>query len=658
MTDEVLEVFGADEPPSVVGPPIEEWIAPFNHAPLDWQTDAPPSNWQAQRLEVQPSAELERIKALPRRKPPEPGSIESLAMVRLMTARFSKHNDDCQCAQKGWHCIKELREVQAWALYELGLYGAIFGFIGTGFGKTLLNILAMKALESRGVKTGCLLIPPTLMLQLIHNYQQISQHFHVPSLIVHGRGETYRSFTVPGCKTFLHVFPYSRLKLAENTTWLETLAPDVIIADECDYLKNVETATWSRVGRALGSKPTIFLPWSGSPTGTSITEYWHLIACALGLRSPLPTDKDVVIDWARAIDPSDNPAPAGALEDLYTEPGQSLYDAFYSRIMDTPGVIHTKVPSLDIPLHIAERDPGALPPNIKQALTRLREEWVRPDDMAPGHIEGAPCEEFTSALEVQACAVQLACGFFYRWKYPRGEPRELILKWLTYRALWNREVRYKVKERREFMDSELLCRQAAMRYWGDLPKEPGADGIVMPVWKSEHWPAWRDIADQVKPETEAILISDFLAEDAAAWAQKEKGIVWYDHRAFGRRVAELADLPLHGGGPNAGTRILAERGNRSIVASINSHGRGRDGLQRLFATQLVAQPPSSPDEWEQMLARLSRPGQKAPSVSAVFYRHTEELDKQVHRAIKRAEYVRGTTGTAQKLLDAWGSGRK
>ena len=36
--------------------------------------------------------------------------------------------------------------------------------------------------------------------------------------------------------------------------------------------------------------------------------------------------------------------------------------------------------------------------------------------------------------------MQLSAGFFYRWRYPRGEPEVLILDWFRKRQAWNREL--------------------------------------------------------------------------------------------------------------------------------------------------------------------------------------------------------------------------
>ena len=194
----------------------------------------------------------------------------------------------------------------------------------------------------------------------------------------------------------------------------------------------------------------------------------------------------------------------------------------------------------------------------------------------------------------------------------------------------------------------MLLAKAAIRYYKRY------DG-PLPVWQSLTWREWRDVRELVKPQSEAVWIDDYLAADAADWGKKNRGIVWYQHTAFGLKVAELSGLPLHRGGPGAGELIAAERGDRSIVASINAHGEGRDGLQFLFRQQLVANPPESratggAAKWEQLLGRLHREGQTADEIDTYMYRHTSEMREAWDRARELAGYVVGTIGTYQKLL--------
>ena len=212
-------------------------------------------------------------------------------------------------------------------------------------------------------------------------------------------------------------------------------------------------------------------------------------------------------------------------------------------------------------------------------------------------------------------------------------------------------------DRREFLDSPVNCEHAAQRYHDLRPKRDDR-----PEWASYAYPRWHEVKGLVKPKSEAVWIDDFLARDAAAWALEHRGVVWYGIVEFGRRVAELAGLPLHGGGPDAGTRLIGGRskktgktyagedGSRSVICSIESHHRGRDGLQRLFQHQLIAQMVSSAKKLEQLFGRLHRQGQ-AQDVFAEYYGHTDEIVAAVATARRRAEYIeQSILGNDQKLL--------
>jgi hypothetical protein len=422
--------------------------------------------------------------------------------------------------------------------------------------------------------------------------------------------------------------------MPESTVWLEDKKPDVIIADECHLLRHNESVRTSRVSRYFENHDeTRFLSWSGSITDSSIKDYAHLAAWGLKYGSPLPLDAQVIDEWSLALDPVAVPAPAGALLKL-CNPGENVRHGFSRRLTQTPGVVSTKEPAVSAALSITERKAPTIPTVVSDALKDLRGTWCRPDG-----------EELVDALSVARCAWELACGFYYRWRFPRGEKVALILRWLEARKAWRKELRAKVQDRRDHMDSPALCTNAAKRAWGDMVNPEG-----LPEWKALHWPAWRAIKDQVIPETEAIRLHPYLAEDAAAWAHENRGVVWYEHRAFGAWVSEIGDLPMHGGGSKAGDLIALEQGDRSIVASIKAHGTGRDGLQKLFDKQLIANPPSSSHAWEQVVGRLHRIGQKSSLVTAEFYRHTPELKDHVDTALERALYVEGTLGSSQKLL--------
>lgn len=568
-----------------------------------------------------PSEDLDRVLRLPRRTSAPPSDTT--------TTVYRRKNPSCTCAKRGRDCITQLRPVQSWALKEIASQGGLLGPIGVGHGKTALDILTPLAMP--GCKVAVLLVPPNLRSQLIKEYELIGQHFDTPSLVVHGEDYTK---THPG-RPVLHVFPYSLLSspLPERREFLQTAQPDTVIADECHYLRNATAARTMRFLRYFGTNPdTRFCGWSGSLSDKSIKDYAHLAELALGVGSPLPIASDTLDEWAKALDPDPNPAPPGALMEL-CHPGEPVHEGVRRRVCETYGVVSATEPASAARLTIRTRDPGKLPGVIRSALAELRATWTRPDG-----------EELVDALALAKSARELACGFYYRWIFPRGESVYLIMRWLKARKEWNREVRQLIKQRLEHLDSPKLVENAAKRGCGDLPRNE------LPALASNTWPAWRDVAKLVQPETEAVRLSDYLVQDAARWAAENRGIVWTAHREFGQWVAESSGLPFHGGGPKAGELIALERGDRSIVASIQAHGTGRDGLQRLFATQLIATPPSSPTAWEQTLGRLHRVGQKSAQVTAEFYKHTPELRSCVETAVLRAE--KNTLGANKKIITA------
>ena len=616
---------------------IDDLLARPNFKPKDWQATAPLKNpWGGiAKNKVRKSPDLARIAKLPRRvQECTPEQIE------FVTQRYRKSGlSRCLCSEIRPRkdgkpsCITGFRKIQATMLLELSRVGGLLGGVGVGHGKTIAGICAPLAI--RDCKLALLLCPPGLIDQLITEYELLDQHYVTPSLVTYGR-VPYEN-TNPGMPV-LHVFPYSKLSRENAAIFLEELSPDFIIADECHKLRNRDSTRTRRLLRYFENHPnTRFAGWTGSLTDSSIKDYAHLAALALKLGSPLPIDPDVVDEWSKALDPGDSPAPAGALFEL-CEPGEHVLDGFRRRLVQTPGIVMTSESAVSVDLIIGERKAPEIPTAVQDALNALRADWIRPDG-----------EELVTPLDLARVACELASGFYYVWTFPNGEPEHLIRRWLEARKFWHREMRQQLKHGHEYLDSPLLLEKAARRAHGFT--EITAKNRHLPHWKSYTYPEWRQVKGLVKPVTKPIRLHDYLARDAAQWANANRGIVWYAQRCFGEWVAELSGLPLHGGGPKAAERIREVTGDTSIIASIQSHGTGRDGLQFLFQHQLVANPPTSTSQWEQLLGRLHRTGQSS-TVHAEFYCHTTELKSHVKTAIERAEYVEKTLGAKQKLINS------
>jgi hypothetical protein len=583
----------------------------------------------------------------------------------------------CDCREKFGFCISELKAIQGWALEEASNVGGSLGFIGAGHGKTGIVILMPLAIPD--VKVAVALVQSSLKPQFLRDYMQWSAHFTVPNL-AGGR------FFVPG-RPVLHVVTYHELSNKRSTNLFSRINPDLVITDEAHNVNNPESTRGIRFERVFEQpkKRVRYAAQSGTLTKKSIKEIGHHARHALGEGSPVPVHEPTLDEWSAALDAGDKRAPAGHLQRL-CRPGQSAREGFRDRLVETPGVIATEESALGTTLILGERKLATVPADVLRLIREVVDLNRRPDG-----------EELLEAIEIHNAATQLASGFYYKWRFPRGETEQMVDLWLDARKNFRKEVRLEMKRGREHMDSPLLITQAAIR-WHDgynfhkhrhtdecfeLTLVPhrhtaGCEGlcfeeidtlrgamtctqqetsIFIPphtrngpllIWESEFWPRWKELKDSVQPVTEAVWVSDFLVADAVEWLKSGIGIMWYEHDAFGREVAKRANVPHYGPGVEASTKIVTEKGKRSIVASIRAHGTGKN-LQ-MFSRNLIGNCPSDGAATEQLLARTHRPGQNADQVEAEFYLHTEQVIGDFLMARGRAQYIYETTGNPQKLL--------
>jgi hypothetical protein len=75
-------------------------------------------------------------------------------------------------------------------------------------------------------------------------------------------------------------------------------------------------------------------------------------------------------------------------------------------------------------------------------------------------------------------------------------------------------------------------------------------------------------------------------------------------------------------------------------------------LQLVCHENLVLEPPSNGQAWEQLLGRTHRVKQPRDQVDFWVYSHTESLRGALRTALDDARYIEQTTGARQKLLAA------
>lgn len=555
---------------------------------------------------VSGSADLDRILALPRRV------VNPKAYVDPVT-RALRNTNEIDPAYP-----HTLNPTQAWALYEISRAQGLVGPIGVGHGKTGLDILAPLVLPR--CRTVVLLLPASLRDAIAIEFGRWGRNFRVPNLFGHGQ---YFS-DIPT------VYPvsYDQLSRESSARLLETLRPDTIIADEVHCLRHKESTRSRRILRYFAQhQDTRFMGWSGTLTAKSIKDYAHLSALALKNGSPLPLHTGTLEEWAGALDanPRGIPVPAGALSGLCAD-GDSLREGFRKRFVQSLGVVATEEASVDCSIYFLERK-VEVPEVIGKALGRLRETAQRPDG-----------EEFVEASQVYRCGRELASGFYYRWRFPRGEDRKTIDRWLEVRKNWHKELREELKRNRPLMDSPLMCCRAAHRHLDGYQGE-------LPVWAPEWYEEWLAVKPTVRPETEPVWLSDYLLEDILS--DGEKKIIWFEHDTFGQRLLERGFRTYGAGVP--GNVVEADRG--TYAASILSHGTGRN-LQHHHSSNLIANYPTANAAWEQLIGRTHRQGQKADEVIVSVYRHTPELREAFRRAREYARYQSETLGGPMKLLTA------
>jgi hypothetical protein len=464
---------------------------------------------------------------------------------------------------------------------------------------TLLSLLLPVVLEAR---RPLVLLPAHLREKTIHEMADLAIHWRLAS---HVRIESYQSL--------------GRVAAADL---LEEYLPDLIVADECHFLKNPSAAVTRRVSRYLKAHRdrVDFCGMSGTVTKRSIRDFAHLTSWALRQTNPLPESFPVVDEWARALDAAVAPhrrLGPGALRAL----GEPLRPGFRDRLVQSPGVVATQEPPLPIDLDVRS-DVAQHPANVDAAFHLLRTACTTPDGW-----------DLMDGMAVWRAARELADGFYYRWD-PRPPPA-----WAEPRKAWAATAREILGSNRRNLDTELQVREAVRA--GFYP------------WAISALEAWERVAPSFVPNPVPVWLSDHTVEAAVRWADAHpQGIVWVDHVALGEAL-ERAGVPYYGAeGLRAATgeRIEAVAGRRAVAASVAACGTGRN-LQA-WRDNLVLSAPPNGAQWEQLLGRTHRDGQAADRVTLTVSMGCVEDVRGFWRAVEDSAYMEEMTGQAHKLVHA------
>jgi hypothetical protein len=560
---------------------------------------------------VQRTPEFVRILSLPRRKIDE----EDKAGFRFKLSE----------KLRTVHGRETLFPIQALAMYEMYRMQGLFGSIAVGFGKTLISLLAGTVLAS---KSPLLLLPASLISKTEREMRRLEQHWRISA--------RYRMFSYQalGRTGAAHALDPS----SDHAIF----KPDLIVADECHYLKDRKAAVTKRVERYMEARPgTAFVALSGTITKDTIEDYAHIMRWCLGRQNtPLPNVYSELKDWASVLDPEDENSAGefwkdpeqrrrenvepGALWSFAPMSARSSSDnirpirrGFGTFLSETPGVIMTSKSYTGASLRIGKLDLAPVP-EVTERMQRLRGEWMLPDEWP---LFDAPL--------VRMAALEMVLGFFYKW-----EPRPPS-EWNEKRKAWAGECRDILKNNRRNLDSELQVTNAV-----DAGLYPESKRILE---------EWRAIRDTFTPHPVAEWFSDHAIEACAAWAKGRKGsVIWTAHTAFGERLALKNCWPYFGEGGMSNEGLDIETTDEPIiVASIQANGTGRN-LQR-YNQALGTCWPSNAKSLEQWLGRHHREGQRAHEVRYDFLCGCLEHVRAWKRSRAHADGNQETTLQEQRI---------
>lgn len=523
---------------------------------------------------------MARVLSLPEKS----GEVEDLTATYALT-------DDYQ-----------LRPIQSEMLQAIKDCGGACCAVGVGWGKTLASFIAGAAL---GVERVVLMVPPALVNQTEKELARFREHFRIPANLT--------------------VLSYGKLSVADGTDLLERLAPQLIVADECHFLRHKTSARTKRVIRYFRAHPeTHFVGLSGTLTAKSLKDYAHLVELALRNRSPVPLEYLELESWAACIDVGGQPTRAdyGVMRPLikrWDPGGGDPRAAFQARFKASPGVVATEEQAVSCSLYLRYDDTLAAPPSIISTLRELEKTWVTPGG-----------DVLEDAISMARHRRHITCGFYYEWDWPGGV---VDFEWLEARKEWRTQVQRVLRRPIEGRDSPLLVsRWAQADECRDLELIRG-------------WEAWDRVRGRPSPPVKTIWIDQYLIDGLVdrALNHREPVIVWTQHRAV---IEALGARGLPTYGPGTEPPQQAE----TCVMSIKAHGTGKN-LQA-WAHNILASFPSNGATLEQLLGRTHRPGQEADEVNATFFLPHPCVEDDVTKALEGAEYVESTQGNRQKLLYA------
>lgn len=541
---------------------------------------------------VTASADFRRVAALPRRRV---SAADAEALVEPWTRRLALRPD------------AKLRRWQAYSLQMLREHRDRGVFLGlpVGQGKRLISWLAPTVV---GAQRPLLLLPGGHKGQCQGDFAKFVGVWRAP-------------------RPPIKLLGFEDLRAAKSADFLERFAPDLIMIDEADLLRNWDDTAVIRLDIFVRAESPVVLSEAGS-LGRIPLDMMHHLAWCLGDQAPVPLDHDEAELWSAALvgeaTQCGAPPGVGALTGL-AGPGtwaptrlEQARAAYRIRLNETPGVLIVDEDSCTQPLNVS------FPRAPEDATIEAAFQLFRETDVLPGG------EEATDALSRYRLSGELGTGQYPVWDPPAPED------WIAAYKAKNAFVRDRLASYRRSVRAPLHTEaQVLARY--------RTEAVVR---------EWQEIRGTFRPRSVPQWISSSVVEWAVELSASSPMLVWCWNRAVAEAIAALGQLPHYGAkGLDTKTRRYIEQGDasRSAVLSIKANLRGRN-LQA-WSDNLILNPPQSGFDLEQVIGRTARANQAKP-VHVRIALTSGDIEARFSIARLEAALTQSTSGLTQKILAA------
>lgn len=587
-------------------------------------TDEVPKKSRFKFKEVPRGPEFERIRALRRRPAPKSTDEDMIDSANFLNEKLAR------TALKAIY-PGPLRPLQGGALREAYDVGGLCGLLRAGSGKTLISYL-MKAVLGAG---QTLYVCPAMMKpDVLTEFQKFKMDWDGPELheipVV-----SYELFSTPDNGELLN----DKGEVVKKSL-IALMSPKLLILDECHRCSDSGNTTAQRFDAYIRENPdVVVINLSGTFFKTSIKDGAHLLEWALGDNCPLPTDFDERELWAGYLDVGKSklrPRPGALLDFLNSKEkrdfNRSQWDderrdivrrAVARWIFETPGVIATTEPPVDVRLTISAIEPQVDNPDVEEAFENLRRYGRLPDG-----------RELEDALALSFYGECLGLGFYPIWDPP--PPAEYREAWQA----WAKWCRKKLKANKRGLDSEARMKDAVRRISGYEEGRP-----LLEEWEAQVL-AYREATGLLEPPSVPVWLDDTCVQVTKEWVRRTGGLVWTKYIGLGERIAAACKMPYYGEeGIDAKTgRHIKQHQGGPAIASLAANGTGRN-LQGFWWQNLWLCCPT-----EQALARTHRPGQKSPVVTNELYIACAEHLRSFHYAAdQKAPFAAIFNGDPQRI---------